>query len=366
MPFFNGVFYQQMQTPPQAAANKLTLFREDMRSGTTNPIGSFSRESGKRVRRYWIPWSYRQQARLDFIGYSTVKQRPGGINYISRSNPYADQDELQNQATGMVQNYMYAEAILSEEGFISDPRFSGTGFAQTAVGTSQFNEALITVQFGSPTWGIVEDDNVLVNAGESSLVRNCIIDFQPSGKQQTLPPMAAVIWTDTRQSISSHTAIMLCEADYTVKWLDVPIQALPTNYLYGVPPFNAYLASPAAGLPFRGGVCGLIGGCNSLPFGLAGQPGGVIPAGCAVMLFPRIGPPHRMANGGFAYDIEYKFKIYPNGANKAYRYQGFVGVGPGRGNAGWTPFQLSAPGPNGTPYVFPPVDFRLAFYPQSL
>ena len=215
-----------------------------------------------------------------------------GYKYITRYNPFRHAD---------FEDYMYAENVLELDGDV--PR------GRSDQNVASFDEGCLGVNFNSPLYGILEDDAVQSKTGatypdESSLLRNCLIEYNPTAKYQTIPPFSSIVWKDNGlggfngKTVSANAVKLLFEADYTVTWLDVPLRALP---------LTAILACA---------------GCTNVnPFGRADAPGGVMPSGTLIAMMPKIPLPHRMPTGALAYDVTMRFKVYPQGANRLYSYE---------------------------------------------
>jgi hypothetical protein len=333
--FQNGNQYFQLFADN---GQRATIYREQQTGSPCSPDEEINRDMGRGTMKLWVPWAGRQQAALDFLGYSQPAVWTDGTKYISRINPWNHPDWP---------GYLYVERLGKIEG-------GPVPLGQSGTGVAQFDEASIILMFHSPVWGIVADQAMAGLSGgapdESLLYRNCIIDYQPGGYYQTLPAFGSVVWFQAAASAgyaTAHQNVLFANADYTVTWLDVPLAALP-------------LAN----------IVAAIGTCNLNPFGRADAPGGLLNPESAVCLFPKISPPHRMPNGQFAYDVQLRFKVYPQNpknsdgspvtsgaynlgaANALYRYE----------TGQFEPVRIKKAGPVYTK-IFPTSDFKLIFQP---
>jgi hypothetical protein len=146
------------------------------------------------------------------------------------------------------------------------------------------------------------------------------LDIQPSGKYQVFKGFSVVrfVGNPSRDQVAivgaggptvgpgpgpplaNDVPILLNEGDVMIRWKQVPAEGIPVT-----------------------AIANSIGKTNLYDFGIPpGVVGGTIGCyfrkGTLLMLYPRYRV-YRMINGLFAYDIDFRFKHYPFGANSFYR-----------------------------------------------
>jgi hypothetical protein len=344
------IFTYQTFTNPSSGIQ--VNYREQ---GTPNDSPSneaFSRTEGSAVRQFYTPWKTRWSFVQNMLGYSFVANS-GTAKWISRVVPmsYVDfssgHDPTDGVNTQNAGDYLWADSIMGMKPFFP----YGVPNALTKVAT--FQEALYTLGWRSYPYDILTDAQIIakqqpftafpypksVNVpDESTLLRYCYTHFVPTNKYQTIPPFSTLVWgqdagSDAGKPASAVVPIILPEGDYTVYWMQVPIEGL--NWA---------------------AIKSTVGKTNVANFGRLDFPGGLMAAGTLVCLNPELSIPYRMNNGRLAYDVKFKFKYYPYGANNFFKATG----NPKTGLMGY--ISVNYPTTPPTP-LFQSVDYTLMFTP---
>ena len=267
---------------------------------TNSPDYSVSNDGDNRqTRMLWTPGNTIKQAFIDILGYSSVSIDGSGNKYVSRQIPMPD-----TRFAGVFYANRISHVGSTPGDGATTSGMGGAGQGYDADNVSLYDKVLLTVEYDSPRFAILTDQEMLDNSytdsngnpDESKLVRYVEPDFQPVGKYQTLPAMAAIAWDSDQKPMTANAVVLLHEGDVEVIWKRVPLAAFPITAIKNT-----------------------VGKTNTAAFGIAGSVIGILPAGSLVCCFPRI-KWYRQITGSFVMDICYKFRFYPNGANSFYRY----------------------------------------------
>lgn len=284
-----------MNVTDQAGGVRPTQYRE---ANVSSPNYSWENDHSSSQRAYFTPWTVNtdklRQARLDFLGESTMIEYKPGSFCVSRRIPHHHPN---------FPNELYATSCAIDEGI------SAAGKDANNVGC--FNEARMRVTYSAPLYPILTDAELTAAAGttfpdEASLLRYCTIDQQAAAKFQTIPSYSPLVWSSRAgapgdggptigNSVTNTRVVLLFEGDLTVTWHDVPIE------LYS-----------------KVKIKSIVGKTNSAAFG---SPESILgesyPVGTLVCGVPKKRL-KRMTNGKFGFDVTYYFKYYPFGANYFY------------------------------------------------
>lgn len=219
------------------------------------------------------------QGGWNFAG-ATVKRHP---NYIHRVLPHTNPS---------IPGYLYCSNVRIEP---------DVPLGTDSNGVACPDEGVARVTYSSPMYRLLTDKQMKqiqgsVAPNESSLLRYCIIQLDPQAKFQTIPAMAAFKWQTAPQTPVAQTAyVLLAEGDLTIQWLEVPYTAYP-----------------------RTAISRCLGKSNAYDLGHASSFYGTFGKGTLVMQVPKV-ENIRMANGLFGFNITYRFKYFPQGANALFR-----------------------------------------------
>jgi hypothetical protein len=282
--------------------NRYGIFGTPFEEVAQGPEYSFG-ESSRAERTYFVPWGLNNPngaayaawyAAQDFLGWSEVVAA-GTVKYISRHIPHP----LPGFNAPQLNGFFFAKDVTRWEGSrpIGEVRAITWAGDNETIGIA--DEAKMTVVYDSPMYQIMTDSQLsaITNGfpDESSLLRYIWMDVQPGGKIQTFKGFGVLRWDRDGAPMTNDFPVLLNEGELLVRWFQVPIPAYPLT-----------------------AILSTVGKTNKYPFGLAGSIAGVYPAGTLVCLYPKVRL-RKMVNGKFCADIDYKFKIYPNGANSFFR-----------------------------------------------
>ena len=317
-----------------------TPYREDRRLGSKTPVPSMQRDSSSAQRTLFTPWRTRQTATRDFLGYTTAVTPSGATSYYypSRQIPNYHPDYTTNPT---LRSTPYSESCspicspMRSDTRGSSPTFTNQRgrtsmsrpplhrlwgsllcrrFREVRYRTSSSRRPTVTAYNSTPyvvltdeqlfDLGVAGGGNVIVvgtnpTTGNEIIDESCCLRYVwgkvvSAPKYQTLPATDTLCWAVNNAPITTTAVIILCEGDLLLKWYNVP-QALYDRQL----------------------MESVIGKTNDVDFGHALSPIGLYPKGTLVFVSPDI-EPFRRATGEIYYDITYRFKYYPKGANKFY------------------------------------------------
>lgn len=279
---------------------KNTSYREKVGSPTHSSEADGSQRS---TRTLYVPDANGdlRQAFIDILGHTEIGRDGAGNKFLSRQIP---------MPFDKVGRWKQFAKSMRSEGCIPASVEGERGYDQVTE-VQLYDEHVCNVDYEAPIFGILDDAEMVDlgyvdgnnNPDESKLTRYVSVNKNPIGRYQTLPPFSALKWISDGKPMSATAAIPMYEEDIEITWHQVPRAAYSETT-----------------------VKNCIGKTNQHDFGSLYGVVGPIPAGTLVCGVPRI-KLYRMSNGEYCYDVTYKFRHYPNGANFFYRYARTGGPG---------------------------------------
>lgn len=294
-----------------------TKLREITVKGKNSPKYSFGLREAKATAEYKMPWDVNGvnvfTAKRDFCGYSEAVFDNVAIVGINRTIPYPHPQDP---------NYLYADAVTNIEGDVP--------LGQDSNQVALYDEASVSVAFSNRNF-VIGDSGIF---DESELLQYVTISVQPTGRYERVPnPQFYRFYPSTNVSVvaqepdgsllaqgagipteivTNSLVITFCEAEVSIIWHQVPVEAIPWNAI---------------------STC--VGRCDGdrdpktfdYTFLRTSYLGPILQAASGrkravfLCLVPKISDPYPMVNGGFAVDINYRFKFYPFGANYFYNWK---------------------------------------------
>lgn len=310
-------------------------YREDRYD---SPIENFSQNESATARTFYVPWDRKADVSTAFLGRSyiasTTMLRPPAmtpvtVRFIARDIPHQHPHYPQ---------FLWADKVLNMKGSVPSIG-SNAGADDTGVGVSE--EAKFGLMYTSPMYFIYNDRDLILaqlaenwSAGapiydadgvttllpdpasqfpsgppdEASLIRYIAMKFNPTNIYQTLPTVKPLRFC-VRKTIgepavvTSKAVVLLPAGDLYIRWEHVPIAALNITAINN--------------------VCGKT---NRAAFGGSFTTLGVTwPAETLVATMPQI-ELERRGNGDFNYNITWKMRYYPKGANRFWTWRSFPDV----------------------------------------
>jgi hypothetical protein len=167
------------------------------------PQETFGQQISEATRVFLVPWEEREQAVLDFLGYSIAVDAiiPAGqfnagtaCQYVSRITPDFHPDYLRTNSNN--QPYLWADSVSIEPfGMVTDtdgnPIYDATDPATISSNeTPVFNFAKMSVHYSTRLYPILNDSEMNTFDGiidESSLLRYVEVQKHPQAEYLTLP-----------------------------------------------------------------------------------------------------------------------------------------------------------------------------------
>ena len=307
-----------------------TRVRED--SANSGIYGGFGTGSGARMTRQFYcrqgvgsHGELPEQIARDFLGFSE-KAGAGSWSYIHRVIPHFK--------TGIDTRRFYAEDIP-----LLKPSQNSQG--KDLFGLPASDEFEVTVTYSERLYRILSDAELMAVAGgprpdESKLIRYVSREQQTAAVYQSLPNTTALVWSAAGNPFNGTPVlnkkfVIFNEGDVFITWHDIPWDAIPWTAI------NA-----------------CVGKTNEVALG--GHVLTYVPkydVETLICMAPMV--KRRLSSLGLlAFDITYRFKYYPYGANNFYRWEG-----PDSTGSFWIPVRYS----NGS-RLFALADFAALFKPE--
>lgn len=260
-------------------------------------------------RTLYVNWRTRDQASRDFLGKTTLVDGEDGFYYPSREvpnyHPEYYMSPFYNNPDVQIP-FLWADS-LRHIGKFADSKNPKSDFIDSDGGApGAFLESCMKVRYTSYPYFILTDDQMstlglLMGSGgktydESSLIRYVYGKLVSSPKYQTLPTTDTLAWGLDNSPMTTTLAQLMPEGELLLKWFNIPIR------LYD-----------------RELVESNIGRTNDDVFGNDLSVQGTFPRGTLVFCPPDIEPITR-ATGEVYLNVSYRFKYYPKGANRFFRY----------------------------------------------
>lgn len=269
---------------------------------------TFGQQTSEATRVFLVDWQYRQQAMLDFLGYSVAESGESGdsqsgiYNWISRVTPAYHPDYLRDSDN---QPYLYADSVTIEPfGMPVDdkgnPQYGEDRSTLSIDDTPLYNKAKMTVHYGTRLYTILDDDEMGMD-DESTLVRYVEFQRHPQAEYLTLPNGTFKYASDSTAVPGAPGKIQAMN-DLTLVWRQVPRLMIASSEV---------VSTVVKGNLFPAAMDYTVGRVNSTAI-WGYSPGQLL---CEPMELT----PWRQADGEIVFDVTFHFKFFRLGHNNLLR-----------------------------------------------